>query len=131
MFPLLVAGTRHSYAPRLYAIVTAHFLPELQLFSRQAFIHQTKARALPYGSRRPQILRLQGLANNMSSDQPIGAPFTLASLSKPVGSTNGRVHAAGVCSISGIKKRKRTEIAVGVDGEGVSIYSVCTSHCDM
>ncbi|EMD65135.1 hypothetical protein COCSADRAFT_141727 [Bipolaris sorokiniana ND90Pr] len=60
----------------------------------------------------------------MSSDQPIGAPFTLASLSKPVSSTNGRVHAAGVCSISGIKKRKRTEIAVGVDGEGVSIYSL-------
>ncbi|USP81965.1 hypothetical protein yc1106_09239 [Curvularia clavata] len=60
----------------------------------------------------------------MSSDQPIGAPFTLASLSKPIGSTNGRVHAAGVCSISGIKKRKRTEIAVGVDGEGVSIYSL-------
>jgi hypothetical protein len=60
----------------------------------------------------------------MSFDQPIGAPFTLASLSKPIGSTNGHVHAAGVCSLSGIKKRKRTEIAVGVDGEGVSIYSV-------
>ncbi|KAI4950581.1 hypothetical protein J4E91_004466 [Alternaria rosae] len=60
----------------------------------------------------------------MSFDQPIGAPFTLASLSKPIGSTNGHVHAAGVCSISGIKKRKRTEIAVGVDGEGVSIYSL-------
>lgn len=63
----------------------------------------------------------------MSSDHhPIGAPFTLASLSKPISSTNGHVHAAGVCSISGIKKRKRTEIAVGIDGEGVSIYSVCT-----
>ncbi|OAG23443.1 hypothetical protein CC77DRAFT_984377 [Alternaria alternata] len=60
----------------------------------------------------------------MSFDQPIGAPFTLASLSKPIGSTNGHVHAAGVCSLSGIKKRKRTEIAVGVDGEGVSIYSL-------
>jgi len=62
----------------------------------------------------------------MSFDQPIGAPFTLASLSKPISSSsNGRVHAAGVCSASGAKKRKRTEIAVGVDGEGVSIYSVC------
>lgn len=61
----------------------------------------------------------------MSFDQPIGDPFTLASLSKPVSSTHGRVHAAGVCSFSGIKKRKRTEIAVGLDGEGVSIYSVC------
>ncbi|KAJ4362532.1 hypothetical protein N0V83_010626 [Neocucurbitaria cava] len=60
----------------------------------------------------------------MSSDQAIGAPFTLASLSKPVAATNGRVHAAGVCSANGIKKRKRTEIAVGLDGEGVSIYSL-------
>ncbi|CBX96567.1 hypothetical protein LEMA_P108320.1 [Plenodomus lingam JN3] len=64
----------------------------------------------------------------MSSDQPIGAPFTLATLSKAVASSYGRVHAAGVCSISGIKKRKRTEIAVGLNGEGVSIYSLVTSY---
>jgi hypothetical protein len=63
----------------------------------------------------------------MSFNHEIGPPFALATLSKPVGSTNGRAHAAGVCSISGIKKRKRTEIAVGLDGEGVSIYSVCAS----
>jgi hypothetical protein len=61
----------------------------------------------------------------MSFDQPIGAPFTLASLSKPISASNGQVHAAGVWSVSGIKKRKRTEVAVGLDGEGVSIYSVC------
>ncbi|KAI8932040.1 hypothetical protein NX059_010933 [Plenodomus lindquistii] len=60
----------------------------------------------------------------MSFDQPIGAPFTLATLPKPVASSHGRVHAASVCSISGIKKRKRTEIAIGLDGEGVSIYSL-------
>lgn len=60
----------------------------------------------------------------MSFSERIGAPFTLATLSKPVGFTNGRAHAASVCSISGIKKRKRTEVAVGLDGEGVSIYSV-------
>jgi hypothetical protein len=61
----------------------------------------------------------------MSSKEQIGAPFTLATLSRPVASTNGRIHAASVCSINGIKKRKRTEVAVGLDGEGVSIYSVC------
>ncbi|KAH7067573.1 hypothetical protein BKA63DRAFT_607408 [Paraphoma chrysanthemicola] len=60
----------------------------------------------------------------MSSDHEIGAPFTLATLPKPVASTGGRTHAAGVCSISGIKKRKRTEIAVGLDGDGISIYSL-------
>lgn len=69
----------------------------------------------------------------MSFNIEIGAPFTLATLPKPVGSTNGRVHASGVCSISGIKKRKRTEIAVGLDGEGVSVYSVgfpCSARLD-
>ncbi|KAJ4334227.1 hypothetical protein N0V95_009218 [Ascochyta clinopodiicola] len=60
----------------------------------------------------------------MSSDKEIGAPYTLASLSKPVSSTNGRIHATGVCSISGIRKRKRTEIVVGVEGECISIYSL-------
>jgi hypothetical protein len=60
----------------------------------------------------------------MSFDKEIGSPFTLASLPRPINTTGGRTQAAGVCSISGSKKRKRTEIAVGVDGEGVLIYSV-------
>ncbi|KAJ4356796.1 uncharacterized protein N0V89_004833 [Didymosphaeria variabile] len=47
----------------------------------------------------------------MSSDQEIGAPFTLASLPHSISSHDGRTHAASVCSISGTKKRKRTEIA--------------------
>ncbi|KAF2794292.1 hypothetical protein K505DRAFT_304298 [Melanomma pulvis-pyrius CBS 109.77] len=60
----------------------------------------------------------------MSFDKEIGAPFTLASLPRPINTTGGRTQAAGVCSISGSKKRKRTEIAVGVDGEGILIYSL-------
>ncbi|KAK7193274.1 hypothetical protein DPSP01_008125 [Paraphaeosphaeria sporulosa] len=60
----------------------------------------------------------------MSSDQEIGAPFTLASLPHSISSRDGRTHAASVCSISGNKKRKRTEIAIGLDGEGISIYSL-------
>lgn len=69
----------------------------------------------------------------MSFSERIGAPFTLATLSKPVGFSNGCAHAASVCSLNGIKKRKRTEVAVGLDGEGVSIYSVGSCHihaCD-
>lgn len=63
----------------------------------------------------------------MSSDKKIGAPFTLASLPRPINTINGRTLAAGVCSISSAKKKKRTEIAVGVDGEGILLYSVgCT-----
>ncbi|KAF2873851.1 hypothetical protein BDV95DRAFT_666869 [Massariosphaeria phaeospora] len=60
----------------------------------------------------------------MSSDKEIGAPYTLASLPHPLDSISGRTQAAGVYSLSGTKKRKRTEIAVGVDGEGILIYSL-------
>ncbi|KAF2489845.1 hypothetical protein BU16DRAFT_531285 [Lophium mytilinum] len=60
----------------------------------------------------------------MSAARELDAPHTLASLPQPFDSSNGRTVAAGVHSLSGSKKRKRTEIATGVDGEGVSIYSV-------
>ncbi|KAF2706073.1 hypothetical protein K504DRAFT_537009 [Pleomassaria siparia CBS 279.74] len=60
----------------------------------------------------------------MSFDKEIGAPFTLASLPRPINALGGCTQAASVCSISGLKKRKRTEIAVGVDGEGILIYSL-------
>ncbi|KAF2646231.1 hypothetical protein P280DRAFT_464468 [Massarina eburnea CBS 473.64] len=64
----------------------------------------------------------------MSSFTEIEAPFTLASLPHAIGQSDGRPHAASVCSISGIKKRKRTEIAVAIDGEGISIYSLQNPH---
>ncbi|KAF2189051.1 hypothetical protein K469DRAFT_748235 [Zopfia rhizophila CBS 207.26] len=60
----------------------------------------------------------------MSSEKDIEAPFALASLPHPIDSNNGRTQAAGVCSISGSKKRKRTEAAVAIDGEGIFIYSL-------
>jgi hypothetical protein len=101
--------------------------------STRTFLPRSASRAQtnndPRSPRRPPRA---GLASTMSSSERIGAPFTLATLSKPVGATGGRMHAASVCSLSGIKKRKRTEIAVGLDGEGVSIYSVCAADtiCD-
>ncbi|CAI6341067.1 unnamed protein product [Periconia digitata] len=65
----------------------------------------------------------------MASHQAIGAPYTLATLPHAIGKSGGRPHAACVCSISsGIKKKKRTEIAVGLDGEGISIYSIQNPH---
>ncbi|KAF2736578.1 hypothetical protein EJ04DRAFT_462983 [Polyplosphaeria fusca] len=60
----------------------------------------------------------------MSSNGEIGAPFTLALLPRPLDSTSGRTQAASVCSISGSRKRKRTEVSVGIDGEGIFIYSL-------
>ena len=64
------------------------------------------------------------LVNAMSSNREIEIPHTLASLQRPIDSANGRTLAAAVYSLSGSKKRKRSEIAVGTDGEGISIYSV-------
>ncbi|OCK80398.1 hypothetical protein K432DRAFT_425777 [Lepidopterella palustris CBS 459.81] len=62
----------------------------------------------------------------MSPSREIEAPHTLASLPRPVDSASGRTLASCVQSLSGSKRRKRTEIAVGVDGEGISIYNVKT-----
>jgi len=119
---------RYSAAPprRRRAPHRSGFLPRCSNF----FLYHPAASPIlsrastdgPHKRRTPQSRGLASIV--MSSDQPIGAPFTLATLSKPVGACHGRVHAASVCSISGIKKRKRTEIAVGLDGEGISIYSV-------
>lgn len=55
----------------------------------------------------------------------IEEPYAIASLPKPLDAEKGRTSCANVYSLSGSKKRKRREIAVGVDGESVSIYNVC------
>ena len=54
----------------------------------------------------------------------IEPPYTIASLPKPLDRIHGRVQTAPVYGIRGSRKRKRHEIAVGVDGEGVNVYNV-------
>jgi hypothetical protein len=54
----------------------------------------------------------------------IEEPYAIATLPTPFDAENGRVLAAPVQSISGSRKRKRHEVAVGIDGESVNIYSV-------
>ncbi|KAI5368061.1 Putative U3 small nucleolar RNA-associated protein [Septoria linicola] len=56
----------------------------------------------------------------------IEEPYTIASLAKPLDQENGRVQSAIVYSLNGSRKRKRHEIAVGVDGESVNVYNVQT-----
>lgn len=54
----------------------------------------------------------------------IEAPYTIASISRPLDSTHGRVQVAPVSGIKNGRKRKRHEVVVGVDGEGINIYNV-------
>lgn len=106
------------------SLPTARFSARAPTFFFAAFGLSNSARSAENDSRSLLTGQIADLANIMSFEKSIGSPYTLASLPKPIKSSNGQVHVAGLCSLSGIKKRKRTEIAVGLDGEGVSIYSV-------
>ena len=62
----------------------------------------------------------------MASEYRIHKPFVLATLPRPLDHTEGRIVAREVYGLrDGQKKRKRTELVVGVDGETISIYDVC------
>jgi len=52
------------------------------------------------------------------------APYTIASLPTPLDVRDGNTQAAPVYGMRGSRKRKRHEVAVGIDGEGVNIYNV-------
>lgn len=61
----------------------------------------------------------------MSSKFSIQAPYVVASLPRPIDHSNGRYVVGEVFGgVSGSKKRKRSELAVGMDGEGVNLYDV-------
>ena len=59
------------------------------------------------------------------------SPYTVTSLSRPLDSEHGKIQAAAIHSFRGLKKRKRHEMVVGVDGESLNIYNVCSGllHC--
>ncbi|KZF26912.1 hypothetical protein L228DRAFT_258267 [Xylona heveae TC161] len=51
-------------------------------------------------------------------------PYILADLPHPLGSAGNRILATSVTVGDGSRKRKRAELAVGIDGEGLNIYQV-------
>ena len=64
-------------------------------------------------------------AFDMSSAFRIHRPYLLATLPRPLDHTDGRVVASTVYGRrDGEKAKRRTELAVGVDGEAASIYDV-------
>ena len=52
------------------------------------------------------------------------APYALATLPSPLDRAHGKIQAAPVFALKGSRKRRRHEVAVTVDGEGISVYNV-------
>ncbi|KAI0880738.1 uncharacterized protein GGS22DRAFT_79422 [Annulohypoxylon maeteangense] len=65
----------------------------------------------------------------MASHFQIQKPYVLASLPRPLDPTTGRYVVSEVYgSAPGSRKRKRHELAVGIDGEAVNIYNVSSAR---
>lgn len=65
----------------------------------------------------------------MAAEYRIHRPYVLATLPRPLDHTDGRIVAREVYGErDGQKKRKRAEVAVGIDGETASIYDVGISE---
>lgn len=61
----------------------------------------------------------------MSSKISLQTPYVVAPLPRPIDRATGRYVVGDVYGGAvGSKKRKRSELAIGVDGEGVNIYDV-------
>lgn len=61
----------------------------------------------------------------MATAFSIGSPTVITTLPRPIDRSNGRYVVSDVHGGNrGSRKRKRAELAVGVDGEGLSIYDV-------
>lgn len=61
----------------------------------------------------------------MSSKFSLQNPYVVAALPRPVDHQKGRYVVGEVYGgLPGSKKRKRAEVAVGIDGEGVNLYDV-------
>lgn len=64
----------------------------------------------------------------MAAEYKIHRPFVLAMLPRPLDHTKGNIVTREVYGQKdGSKKRKRTELVVGIDGENTSIYDVCVT----
>ncbi|KAF2762642.1 hypothetical protein EJ05DRAFT_534159 [Pseudovirgaria hyperparasitica] len=65
----------------------------------------------------------------MSAEKEFDNPFAIATLTQPIGGSHcGRILSSVAYGLSGSRKRKRAEIVVSSDGEGIHIYNVQTSR---
>lgn len=61
----------------------------------------------------------------MATAYAIDAPHTLFSLPRPLDAVAGKTLTGASYTVEGSKKRKRSEIVAGVDGESINVYDVC------
>ncbi|KAH8668123.1 hypothetical protein BGZ60DRAFT_376843 [Tricladium varicosporioides] len=65
----------------------------------------------------------------MSSKFSLQPPYTVATLPQPIDRKEGRYVVGDVHGgAPGAKKRKRSELAVGIDGEGINLYDISSSR---
>ena len=55
----------------------------------------------------------------------IGEPYTVDTIPPDLTGTEANVYTCDVFAVSGLRKRKRSEIAIAIDRQGVNIYDVC------
>lgn len=54
----------------------------------------------------------------------ISSPYILTKLPESLTGDKGQVHVCDIHAVNGSKKRKRSELAVAVDNEGINLYDV-------
>lgn len=67
----------------------------------------------------------------MAEENWIESVYTLTTLPSPLSGTSGRIQGSAVSSLNQGKKRKRSEIATAIDGEGIHIHAVGAIHADV
>lgn len=58
----------------------------------------------------------------------IEKPYVLAEIPKDITGATGHILTGDIHAIAGSRKRKRSEVAVAIDHQGVNIYDVLVSH---
>ena len=54
----------------------------------------------------------------------IEAARTIAEIPRNITGTQGKIYSADVYGLAGTRKRKRTELALAIDHQGINLYNV-------
>ncbi len=60
----------------------------------------------------------------LRSSKSIEEPQTLAEIPRDLTGSLGSILASNVCAVAGQQKKKRHEVALAIDRQGVNIYNV-------